>query len=75
MWAMPRTASRMPDQRKPSTDAEHSQIQYNHDKSKQIHSHQQSGLRRASLKCKSTKGIGCLLDPNENRLADLDQAD
>jgi hypothetical protein len=71
---MPRTASRMPDQRNPSTDAEPSQIHYSHDKSKQIHSHQQSncGVHRQNANQPKESG---LLDPNENPIADLDQAD
>jgi hypothetical protein len=71
---VPRTARRMPDQRNPNSDAERSQIQYGHDKSKQIHSHQQSDCGVHCQNANQPKESR-LLDPNENRIADLDQAD
>jgi hypothetical protein len=71
---MPRTASGMPDERNRNTDAERGQIQYNHNKSKQIHSHRQSDGSVHCQNAKQPKESG-LLDPNENRVTDLDQAD
>jgi hypothetical protein len=71
---VPRTASGVPDERNPNTDAERGQIQYNHNQSKQIHSHRQSDC---GVHCQNTnqpKEPG-LLDPNENRIPDLNQAD
>ena len=69
---MPRTASGMP--RNSNTDAERGQIQYNHNKSKQIHSHRQSDCGVHCQNANQPKEAG-LLDPNENWVTELDQAD
>ena len=71
---MPRAASGMPDERNANTDAERGQIQYNHNKSKQIHSHRQSDCGVHCQNANQPKESG-LLHPNENRITDLDQAD
>ena len=71
---MPRIGTGMPDERNPNADAERGQIQYNHDKSKQIHSHHQSDCGVHGQNANQPKESG-LLDPNENRITDLDQAD
>ena len=55
-------------------DAERGKIQYNHDKSKQIHSHRQSDRGVHCHNAKQPKESG-LLHPNKNRVTDLDQAD
>jgi hypothetical protein len=71
---VPRSASGIPDERNPNTGAERGQIQHNHNESKQIHSHRQSD---GGVHCQNTnqpKESG-LLDPNENRVTDLNQAD
>jgi hypothetical protein len=72
MRGMPRTASGMP--RNSNTDAERDQIQYNHNKRKQIHSHDQSDCGVHCQNANQPKESG-LLDPNENWVTDLDQAD
>ena len=69
---VPRTASGMP--RNSNTDAERGQIQYNHDKRKQIHSHRQSDCGVHCQNANQPKESG-LLNPNENWVTELDQAD
>ena len=69
---MPRNASGMP--RNFNSHAERGQIQYNHNKSKQIHSHRQSDCGVHCQNAKQPKESG-LLGPNENWVTDLDQAD
>jgi hypothetical protein len=71
---MPRTARGRLDERNPNTDAERGQIQYDHDKSKQIESHHQSDCGVHCQNANQPKESG-LLDPNENWVTDLDQAD
>jgi hypothetical protein len=71
---MPRTASGMPDERNANTDAERGQIQYDHNKRKQIHSHRQSDCGVHCQNANQPKESG-LLDPNENWVTQLDQAD
>jgi hypothetical protein len=66
--------SGIPDERNPNTDAERGQIQYNHNKSKQIHSHRQSDCDMHRQNANQPKESG-LLNPNENRVTDLNQAD
>jgi hypothetical protein len=63
----------MPDERDANTDAERGQIQYNHYKSKQIHSHRQSdcGVHRQNAHQPKKSG---LFHPNKKRISDLDQA-
>jgi hypothetical protein len=68
---MPRTASGMPDERNSNTDAERSQIQHNHNQSKQIHSHRQSNCGVHSQNANQPEESG-FLNPNENRITDLD---
>jgi hypothetical protein len=60
--------------RNSNTDAERGQIQYNHNKSKQIHSHRQSDCGVHCQNANQPKESG-LLDPNENWVTDLDQED
>jgi hypothetical protein len=71
---MPRTASGMPDERNANTGAERGQIQYDYNKSKQIHSHRQSDCGVHYQNANQPKESG-LLDPNENWITDLDEAD
>jgi hypothetical protein len=71
---MLRIASGVSDERKPNTDAERGQIQNNHNKSKQIHSHRQPNRDVHRQNTNQPKESG-LLDPNENRVTDLNQAD
>jgi hypothetical protein len=72
MAGMPRNASGMP--RNSNTDAERGQIQYNHNKGKQIHSHGQSDCGVHCQNANQPEESG-LLDPNENWVTELDQAD
>ena len=69
-----RIGSRMPDERDANTDAERGQIQYNHYKSKQIHSHRQSDC---GVHCQDANqpNKSSLLDPNEKWVTDFDQTD
>ena len=69
-----RTASGMPDERNSNTDAERGQIQYDHNKSKQIHSHRQSDGGVHCQNANQPKESG-LLHPNENWITDFDQTD
>src|SRR5437667_10335458 len=71
---IPRTATAMPDERNSNTDAERGQIQHDHTKSKQIHSHRQSDRGVHCQNANQPKESG-LLHPNENGIADLDQTD
>jgi hypothetical protein len=57
-----------------NTDAERGQIQYNHNKRKQIHSHPQSDCGVHCQNANQPKESG-LPDPNENWVTELDQAD
>ena len=54
-----------------NTDAERGQIQYNHNKGKQIHSHDQSDCGVHYQNANQPKESG-LLDPNENWVTELD---
>jgi hypothetical protein len=69
---MPRIASGMPGNS--NTDAECGQIQYNHNKRKQIHSHRQFDGGVPCQNANQPKESG-LLDPNKNWVTELDQAD
>jgi hypothetical protein len=69
-----RTASGTPDERNSNTGAERGQIQYNHNKSKQIHSHRQSDGGGHCQNANQPKESG-LLDPNKNWITDFDQTD
>jgi len=70
---MPRTSG-LSGERNLDADAERREIQYNHNKSKQIHSHRQSDCGVHCQNANQPKESG-LLHPNENWVADLDQAD
>ena len=71
---VPRAASGILDERNPNTDAERGQIQDNHNKSKQIHSHRQSDCDMHCQDANQPKESG-LLHPNENWITDFDQTD
>ena len=69
---MPHTASGMPGNF--NTDTERGQIQYNHNKRKQIHSHRQPDCGVHCQNANQPKESG-LLDPNKNWVTELNQAD
>ena len=72
LGGIPRTAGGMPGDS--NTDAKRGQIQYDHNKSKQIHSHRQSDCGVHCQNANQPKELG-LPDPNENWVTELDQAD
>jgi hypothetical protein len=72
LGGMPRTGSGMPGNS--NTDTERGQIQYDHYKSKEIHSHRESYCGVHCQNANQPKKSG-LFHPNKNRITDLDQAD
>lgn len=69
-----RTARAVPDERNSDTNAERSQIQYNHNQSKQIQSHRQSNNDVHRQDAHQPKESGCL-HPNEKWITDFDYTD
>lgn len=71
---VPRGGSGEPDERNLDPDPECGEIQYNHYKSKQIHSHHQSNCDVHRQNARQPKELG-FFDPDENRVTEFDQAD